>query len=303
MDNGLMSAADKRRVDQFGGWGYIPNPYFEAGLDGWQVTLGSGSVVTTTSSLAGTKAFANAANQQAWISSTHLVPVNPHWTYKVSGSFRNTTATGSSGNIFLVVRAFDANGNNITGDGDWWYYAVNNLALTDTAWRTYTGTFGAGTAKPLPAQARFVTVGAILNYGGSFIAGNRVYEVQSLNIENTRRPPIWVTDTRSGCPPTFAPGVALMSSTFTLDRPAYVSVSAAIPSSGANGQRYTSLRVDSAEYSRSYVYGNGNHYNQWVGRLAAGSHTIELFGVSVVPPTNGFGCGELEGNMKIEFDD
>jgi hypothetical protein len=300
--NGLMSAADKRRVDQFGGWGYIPNPYFEADLDGWQVTLGSGSVVTTTSPLAGTKAFANNVNQQAWISSTRLVPVNPHWTYKVSGSFRNTTSAGTTGNIFLIVRAFDASGNNITGDGSWWYYAANNVGMSDTDWHTFTGTFGAGTAKPLPSNAKFITVGAALNYAGPGIAGNRVYEVQSLNIENTRRPPIWVTDTRSGCPPAFNPNTAQMSSTFTLDRPAYVSVSATIYSSGT-GQRYTSLRVDSVEVSRSFVSGVGHHYNQWVGLLAAGSHNIALFGVNVSPPTNGFGCGELEGNMKIEFDD
>ncbi len=163
----------------------FPDPYFEQDMAYWSVVTGQGAVSVSPSAIAGTKVFGNTSGQQAWLSSTRLVPVNPDHTYEVKGSFRRQTATGSAGNIFLAVRLLDANKAEIAGSGTWWFYPISNLALTDTAWHTYSAPFGGGTGTPLPATARFMSVGAILNYDSAgSVAGNRDYQVAGLGIQD-----------------------------------------------------------------------------------------------------------------------
>jgi hypothetical protein len=164
----------------------FPDPYFEQDMTFWQLRSGSqGAVATSSSAIAGTKIFANATNQVSWISSLRLVPVNAHHTYEVSGSFRRPAATGSAGGIYLAVLLYDEAKAEITGDGTWWYYPVANVQLTDTNWHTYRAQFGASTSRPFPASARFMSVGAILNYDGA-VPGNRIYEVSGLGIRDGR---------------------------------------------------------------------------------------------------------------------
>jgi hypothetical protein len=76
---------------------------------------------------------------------------------------------------------FDANGALLydgNEDGTWYYYPVSSVALTGTAWRDYRYELGAGTERPIPPGARFMAVGAILNYNG----GNRTYQITDLAI-------------------------------------------------------------------------------------------------------------------------
>lgn len=303
--DGLMAAEDKRKANAFGGWGYIPNTFFEGALDDWQVVTGSGTIGTTSAPFAGVNTFTNATNVAPWLGSTRRVPVNPQWTFRVSGSFRRLNLNGSAGAIYLAVRLFTATGADIAGDGTWWFYPVSNVTLTDTNWRTYTAEFGSGTARPFPANAAYMSVGAILNYDGA-VAGNRNYEVTALTLTNTNRPPLFITDNRPGCPPAFVNNGAMITSTFTLDRPSYVSVSSTIISLGT-GRRDSYLVVDGAEVNRwiSNSFGVNDwfsHYNQWVGSLAAGAHTISMNG-NQSGPTTGFGCGSSYGTMKVEFRD
>ncbi len=301
--DGLMSAADKRKSDLYGGWGYIPNTFFEAGLDDWTVVTGSGTVQATTSPFAGANTFTNATNVAPWIGSTRRVPVNPQWTYRVNGSFRRLNLNGSAGAIYMAVRLFTSTGADISGDGTWWFYPVSNLTLTDTAWHSYSADFGNGSGRPFPANAAYMSVGAILNYDGA-VAGNRNYEVTALTLSSTTRPPIFVVDGRAGCPPAFINNAAQMTTTFTLDRPSYVSVGSTIISLGT-GRRDTYLMLDGSEVSRwiSNSFGVNDwfsHYNQWVGLLAPGAHTIAMHG-NLSGATTGFGCGPTYGNIKIEF--
>lgn len=165
----------------------FPDPYFEQDMTFWQLRANGsqGSVATSTTAAAGTKVFTNAANQVAWLSSSRLVPVNAQHTYEVFGSFRRPGTAGSAGGIYLAVRLFDDAKADISGDGDWWYYPVSFVQLTDTNLHFYRAPFGAGTERPLPANARYMSVGAILNYDGS-IAGNRIYEVSGLGIQDIR---------------------------------------------------------------------------------------------------------------------
>src|SRR4051812_36538840 len=137
----------------------------------WQLSFGSqGSTTPSSTAIAGTKVFANAVNQQAYVSSLRLVPVNAHHTYEVFGSFRRPGTSGSAGGIYLAVLLFDENKAVIAGDGLWWYYPVSFVQLTDTNWHSYRAAFGAGTEHSVPANARYMSVGAILNYDGT-VAG------------------------------------------------------------------------------------------------------------------------------------
>jgi hypothetical protein len=163
-------------------------------MDYWQLSFGSqGSVISSTSAIAGTHVFTNAANTQAWVSSQRLVPVNAHHTFEVKGSFRRPTTTGSAGGIYLAVLLYDGAKANITGDGTWWFHPVAGASLMDTDWHTYSARFGAGTQRPLPSSARYMSVGAILNYDGA-VAGNRNYEVTGLGIRSVSLRPSETAD-------------------------------------------------------------------------------------------------------------
>lgn len=171
----------------------FPDPYFEQDMDFWESHHSQGAIISSTSAIAGTKVFTNTANAQVWLSSKRLVPVNPHHTYEVKGSFRRPTTTGSAGGIYLAVLLYDDAKANITGDGTWWFYPVAGLSLTDTDWHTYSARFGAGTQRPLPAAARYMSVGAILNNERDE-SGDRNYEVAGLGIRAVSPRPSETTD-------------------------------------------------------------------------------------------------------------
>jgi hypothetical protein len=285
-----------------GGAGFIPDPHFEQDMAKWAIYLGMGATVTVPDAPGGVRVFENALNEQSWINSTTRVPVNPHWTYEVRGTFRRKNTNGSAGSIYLAVLLFDEAGNNLEGDGTWWYYPVSNLQLTDVNWHTYSARFGSGTGRPIPANARYMTVGAILNYDGS-VPGNRFYQVAGLAIDRVARDAIFVTDTRAGCPPaSVGVGGTLISTTFTLDRGTFARASARIISQ-ASGRRDTTLRVDGVNVNdhlvRTEVNDWAQHTNDWVGWLGSGSHTISLTAGTAV----GYGCGPNWGHIAITFHD
>ncbi len=163
-------------------------------MEFWQLNFGTeGAVVSSTSAIAGRNVFVNTANRQAWVSSKKLVPVNPHHTYEVKGSFRRPDTVGSAGGIYMAVLLYDDTKTNIGGDGAWWFYPVAGVSLTNTNWHTYSARFGANTPRPLPVAARYMSVGAILNYDGT-VAGNRNYEVAGLGIRPVSMRPSDMTD-------------------------------------------------------------------------------------------------------------
>lgn len=284
----------------------IPQPYFGQDLTGWTIVFGQGSTDVSADPLAGGKVFTNTVNQAPWVSSTTRIPANRHWTYEVRGSFRRQNVNGSAGGIYLAVRLFDEAGADIGGDGTWWFYPASNVQLTDTNWHTYSAKFGSGTSRPLPANARFLSVGAILNYDGA-VAGNRNYEVSGLQIAPTGRPPIYAVDTRGACPVGGSVGnvtVLVTTGAFVLDRPAYVHATANIISN-ASGRRDALLYVDGALQSqhlvRTEIKDWAPHQLQWTGQLAAGSHTIEMRAGSTLAATDGYGCGPSWGHLTVAF--
>jgi hypothetical protein len=291
-----------------GEWGMVPHPYFDQDMTGFTLFSGQGNTDVSTAPLAGGKIFTNAVNQAPWVTSTTRIPANPHWTYEVRGSFRRQNLNGSAGGIYLAVRMFDDTGMDITGDGTWWFYPANNIALGDTNWHTYSGKFGSGTGRPIPAAARFLTVGAILNYDGA-VAGNRNYEVTGLQIAPAGRPAIVIEDSRPGCPSGGSvSGVTVLMTTgsFAVDRPAQVHVTSSIISN-ANGRRDAELRVNGAPVAYSLIRSDikdwAPHNVQWSGVLQPGDHTIDLRAGSSLAITDGYGCGAGWGKLIVTFQD
>lgn len=181
---GLEAAAGKMNISEYANGPLIPNARFELGnMTGWNQDSGAGAVAAVTDGQAGGFVYRNDPFTSAWISSNTRVAIRPGQDYKVSGSFRRTETVGNAGTFYLAVRLFDAGGNNIGGDGTWWYYPVNT-ALTGTQWHTYSVEFGPNFGKPFPANARSMTVGAILNYDN----GNRNYQVTNLQLTATDPP-------------------------------------------------------------------------------------------------------------------
>ncbi len=144
--------------------------------EGWLLHLGTkGSVVEVTDGASGPYAFQNAPNAVCWYKTAARFPINPNRQYIVEGYFR--TVSGTTGVIYLAVILEDANGNNIAGDGAWWYYPATARRPGST-FTYYYGIFGYGTSRPFPSNAQYMRIGFILNYN----YGDSIQQVQGLRL-------------------------------------------------------------------------------------------------------------------------
>ncbi|EKF49538.1 hypothetical protein H17ap60334_04982 [Thermosipho africanus H17ap60334] len=158
---------------------FVLNSAFEdakgqGSIDGWNTWDGSGTVVQVTDGIGGKYAATN-DDGTMWSVYSNKIPIDHNNTYIVECYAR--TVSGDNGTFYLAVVLFDANGNNISGDGTWWYYPALGVVPPST-WTRYTGLFGAGTSRPFPSNARYMSVGFILNY----LNGNRKMQVQQPRI-------------------------------------------------------------------------------------------------------------------------
>jgi len=154
------------------------DPNFSSGL-AWDVFSGSApQFVSVTDGAVGKTAIrSSAAGVMNWINEKVRIPINPEKAYRAQGKLR--TVSGSDSFAYLGVALFDADGNNISGDGSQWYYFASNQR-PGAQWVSYSGEFGAGTGHPFPSNARTMAPLAILSYGG----GSSVHEAQDLRIED-----------------------------------------------------------------------------------------------------------------------
>jgi hypothetical protein len=288
----------------------IPDPYFEEYLARWQVvpakSTGVGILAVVDDSVAGKSVFQNNPGALPWLSSTTMLPVNRHHTYEARGSFRRESLSGTTGTIYLAVRLFNDAKAEIAGAGDWWLYPAENVSIADDQWHTYSGRFGSGTAHPIPADGRYMTVGAILNNNGG-APGDRVYQVAGLGIWPVARSTMYTRDTAVGCPParTTTPGTTvLVSQAFVLDRAADVHTNVQILSR-ALGRRDTVLFVDGVRANYHLLSTPVNdwavHAHAWAGSLGEGAHTIELRANTTLASPDGYGCGGDWGYIATSF--
>ncbi len=168
------------------GSNYIPNSTLEAGTMGWEAItdLSSGDlvIVDTDNGPASEQAFQNPQHAVTWGSSTSWITIDRNKTYYVSGTF-NRESTGSTGTIYLAVRLRASDGTEIQQDGYWWFYPAKGLEPAADQWTHYRAEFGADTTRPFPNNARYATVGFILNYVPDAV-GDRIYLVQGLAIHD-----------------------------------------------------------------------------------------------------------------------
>lgn len=151
-------ASDLQRVAVSGSLQSLSkDPTFESFSLFWESYLGS-LPVRVTGQLAGRSAFH--ATTESWFNEKARIPVDPNRRYRVRGNFRR--GPNAAQPCYLGVRVFDANGNNIAGEGDWWFYPA--YGDPGTNWVTWSGDFGFGTAKPFPTNAVSFAPGAILSY-------------------------------------------------------------------------------------------------------------------------------------------
>lgn len=142
----------------------------------WTGNPSSYALANITDGVAGTKTFRNLSGGGPSLVSS-IVPADASKVYRVRAHARKQG--GADGTFYLVAALFDSAGVAITGDGNYWFYPASDVVLS-VGWAEYSGIFGAGQARTLPANARFVAVGVFLHYGGT----TGWHEVQGVRLED-----------------------------------------------------------------------------------------------------------------------
>lgn len=143
----------------------------------WETYAGAVTFATVTDGKVGnTVARSTGGGVQGWQNERRRIPIDAAKTYRVRAWIR--TVSGSGSTAWMGVALFDSSGANISGDGTQWFYAANN-ATVGSSWTEYVGTFGSGSSKTFPSNARTMSPLFILSYGG----GTSVHEIQDLRIE------------------------------------------------------------------------------------------------------------------------
>lgn len=161
-----------------GGAALNADPNFSSNL-AWEVYSGSAPqfVILADGAVGKTAIRSSAAGVQNWVNEKARIPIDPAKAYRAQGKLR--TVSGSGSTAYLGVALFDADGNNISGNGSQWYYFASAVS-PGAGWAAYSGEFGAGTSNPFPSNARTMAPLAILSYGG----GSSIHEAQDLRIED-----------------------------------------------------------------------------------------------------------------------
>lgn len=144
----------------------------------WVKYLGANAqFASITDGYIGTSVIQNAGfdTNGAWYNGSPRIPLDPTKTYRVRSWARATNS--ANGQFIIGVALFDSTGANIAGDGLQWFYAATSNPTT--IWTSFSGTFGFGTTKPIPNNARFMAPLVVLNRGGSV----GFWQAQDIRIE------------------------------------------------------------------------------------------------------------------------
>lgn len=133
------------------------------------------TIATITDGPSGGKAIRSNSGAGSSYAASRQISFNPNKSYRVRCKARSVSANGT---FYLVVDLRDSAGAVIGGDGTAWFYPASGVTVPGT-WTDYEGRFGLGTSKTFPANARTMSVGALMNYNGT--AG--YHEVQDIRIE------------------------------------------------------------------------------------------------------------------------
>lgn len=133
---------------------------------GWVPSIGSVSYATVSDAPVGN--VVARATSYTWVYGPRIA-LDRTKDYLVEGWVRYTS--GSPAVWYFCVQNYDANGNNLSGDGTDWHYPVSG-ATPPTTWTKFTFIVGPNGVKNHHANAKFISVGWIANY----TSGNATYE-------------------------------------------------------------------------------------------------------------------------------
>jgi hypothetical protein len=119
----------------------------------------------------------SSTNRRAWrvsgaaahVTGRVFVPISTTKRYRVAGRLRSSADASTDRVAYLAVRLLYADGEEIGGDGTFWFYPYSGVHPA-TSWVEASGVFGAGTARPFPAGAASMQVAALLMYDSSVLS-------------------------------------------------------------------------------------------------------------------------------------
>ncbi|MGL6045330.1 MAG: interleukin-like EMT inducer domain-containing protein [Vogesella sp.] len=166
----FVISADQLLV-QASGAALNPDPSF-ADRSAWQTYSGSWQSVTIGDGAVGVAALRSAPIAE--VIGMRPLPFDPRKTYRVHGLARG--AGGANGMLYLGVQLLDGAGQNISGNGSFWYTSISSVG---GSWTEFNGFIGPTSPLISPSHARSFRPIALVNYGGT--AG--YMELQDLRVE------------------------------------------------------------------------------------------------------------------------
>lgn len=148
-----------------------PDPGF-ADPSAWMSYSAGYHFVTLTDGKVGTTALRS--DIKAEITGARPLPFDPSKTYRVKAWARGLA--GANGTLYLGVQLLDGNGQNINGNGTFWYTSISAVG---PAWTEFNGSIGPGTNLITPPNARSFRPIALVNYDGT----TGYMELQDLRVE------------------------------------------------------------------------------------------------------------------------
>lgn len=149
-----------------------PDPYFQD-ASCWHTYTGSWGIAKIPDGRAGDYAL-RSLSRPAEITGARPLPFDPGKNYRVKAWARGLE--GANGQLYLGVQLLDSNGNNLSGNGTFWYTTITPLT---SVWTECVGFIGPGHALAPPSGAKSFRPIALLNYTGT--AG--YMELQAYEIE------------------------------------------------------------------------------------------------------------------------
>lgn len=151
----------------------------------WAAHSGTIQFVGVSDLSAGATALQNPAGQASFPFTGPLIPIDTAKRYRVEVSVKQQVGTAAT--AYLAVAWYNASGALIDAstaapagwlaNGTFSYYGLANQVVP-TTWTTYGIGFGSGEAAAIPSSARFVRIGALLNYNATAGAVVRMSNVR-----------------------------------------------------------------------------------------------------------------------------
>ncbi len=149
-----------------------PDPYFQD-ASCWHTYTGSWGIAKIPDGRAGDYAL-RSLSRPAEITGARPLPFDPGKNYRVKAWARGLE--GANGQLYLGAQLLDSNGNNLSGNGTFWYTTITPLT---SVWTECVGFIGPNHALVPPSGAKSFRPIALLNYTGT--AG--YMELQAYEIE------------------------------------------------------------------------------------------------------------------------